>query len=102
MNRFQQKTSSNSKLRTIQTLDLAYYPRKRGPYNFTVDNLLESGDLDNPESNWAGISRRIENTDFEAANYDYIEIWMMDPFVYEKEPGYAGPNNSGQLYFNLG
>ncbi|MFT5724253.1 MAG: cell surface protein SprA [Bacteroidia bacterium] len=99
---FPKKNIQQQQVRTIQTLDLAYYPKKRGPYNFTVDNLLPSGDLGNPESNWAGISRRIENTDFEAANYDYIEIWMMDPFVYEKEIGYTGPTNSGQLYLNLG
>ena len=99
---FPTKNIQQQQVRTIQTLDLAYYPKKRGPYNFGVDNLLANGELDNPESNWAGISRRIENTDFEAANYDYIEIWMMDPFVYEKEPGYSGPQNSGQLYLNLG
>ncbi len=99
---FPKKNIQQQQIRTIQTLDLAYYPKRRGPYNFTVDNLLIDGTLGNPSNNWAGISRRIENTDFEAANYDYIEIWMMDPFVYEKEVGYTGNNNSGQLYINLG
>ena len=97
---FPTKNIQQQQVRTIQTLDLAYYPNKRGPYNYTVDNLNVDGSLANPESNWAGISRRIENTDFEAANYDYIEIWMMDPFVYEKAEG--GPKNTGQLYINLG
>jgi cell surface protein SprA len=99
---FPKKNIQQQQVRTIPTFDLAFYPNRRGPYNFGVDNLNQDGTLQDPERNWAGISRRIENTDFEAANYDYIEIWMMDPFVYEKEAGYTGQRNSGQLYINLG
>ncbi|MBO6518266.1 MAG: cell surface protein SprA, partial [Bacteroidia bacterium] len=97
---FPTKNIQQQQNRTLTTFDLAFYPNRRGPYNYGVDNLNADGTLDNPSSNWAGISRRIENTDFEAANYDYIEIWMMDPFVYEKHSG--GTPNSGQLYINLG
>jgi cell surface protein SprA len=42
--------------------------------------------------------RRIETNDFEAANIDYIEIWMLDPFIYDP----AGRENSGELFINLG
>jgi len=97
---FPEKNIQQSTPRTLPTLDLVFYPKKRGSYNYGVDNLNSDGSLDNPSNNWGGISRRIENTDFEAANYDYIEIWMMDPFVYEKFEG--SPPNQGQLYLNLG
>ncbi|MCB9260908.1 MAG: cell surface protein SprA [Flavobacteriales bacterium] len=97
---FPQKNIQQTSAKTIPTFDLAFYPNRRGPYNYGVDNLNADGTLENPSANWAGISRRIENTDFEAANYDYIEIWMMDPFVFEKHLG--SPKNSGQLYINIG
>ena len=38
----------------------------------------------------------MDNTDFEASNYEYIEFWMMDPFI--ENPNHRG----GKLYFNLG
>lgn len=98
---FPEKNIQQSTPRTLPTLDLAFYPNKRGPYSYEVNDLLADGTLDNPQNKWGGISRRIENTDFEAANYDYIEIWMMDPFVYEKNDP-ASPRNAGQLYLNLG
>lgn len=71
----------------IPTLDLAYYPKERGMYNYNTLNLKADGTLDRPEENWAGIMRRIETNDFEATNIDYIEIWLMDPFVYSKYNG---------------
>ena len=58
------------------------------------------GTLNNPKENWAGIMRRIETNDFEATNIDYIEVWLMDPFVYSKHQGTK--HNTGQLYINLG
>lgn len=84
----------------LPTLDLSYYPRERGQYNFNTTDLLANGRLDNPEENWAGIMRRIETNDFEATNIDYIEIWLMDPFVYSKFNNTT--HNTGDLYINLG
>jgi len=84
----------------LPTLDLSYYPRERGQYNFNTTDLLKNGKLENPEENWAGIMRRIETNDFEATNIDYIEIWLMDPFVYSKFNNTT--HNTGDLYINLG
>ena len=43
--------------------------------------------------------RKLDNTDFEAQNIEYIEFWMMDPFIYKKElPG----NHGGDFYIILG
>lgn len=88
----------------IQVLDLAYYPSEKGPYNFDTEPSSHSsgvntdGTLRNPESRWAGIMRKVETTDFEAANIEYIEFWVMDPFVNDS----LNQNQGGDLYFNLG
>ncbi|MDD4603365.1 MAG: cell surface protein SprA [Bacteroidales bacterium] len=85
----------------LAVLNLAYYPNERGPYNYDVGptayskGLNTDGTLAMPETRWGGIMRKIESTDFDATNIQYIEFWMMDPFVYDTL-------NSGQLYFNLG
>lgn len=84
----------------LPTLDLAYYPKERGQYNYNSVDLQADGTLDNPEENWGGIMRRIETNDFEATNIDYIEVWLMDPFVYSKFDG--SKHHTGQLYINLG
>ena len=44
-----------------------------------------------------GITRKIETNDFEAANIEFIEFWMMDPFLYNEDPDVGG-----DLYINLG
>ncbi|NIG53230.1 cell surface protein SprA [Chitinophaga sp. Cy-1792] len=82
----------------LSTLDLAYYPKDRGPYNFTSSPLSidRTGKLNNPQSRWGGIMRAIDNSDFETSNIEYIEFWIQDPFGASTNP--AG----GQLYFNLG
>ena len=84
----------------LPTLDLSYYPDERGQYNYNSQNMEADGTLNNPKENWAGIMRRIETNDFEATNIDYIEVWLMDPFVYSKHQGTK--HNTGQLYINLG
>lgn len=82
----------------LPTLDLAFYPRERGQYNYNAtDDFTPDGYFRNPVRTWGGIMRRIESNDFEAANIDYIEIWMMDPFVYNNSG-----TNSGKLYIDLG
>ncbi len=81
----------------IQTLNLSFYPRERGPYNLDADNVDPyDGSLLNPEKRWGGIMRKIENTNFEQSNIEYIQFWMLDPFILN--PLHEG----GYLYFNLG
>ncbi|MBL7789594.1 MAG: cell surface protein SprA [Chitinophagales bacterium] len=88
----------------IQTLDLSFYPEKRGPYNYEFSNsptpgissgINSDGTLKDPKSRWAGIQRSIENTNFEVNNIEFIQFWMLDPFIYDR-------NNRGDMYFNLG
>ncbi len=77
---------------TVQsTLDLAYYPTDKGPYN----NSANFGALQ-PQERWAGIMRSITSTNFEQSNVEFIQFWVLDPFV-----DGVGPDQ-GELIFNLG
>ncbi|NCC99564.1 MAG: cell surface protein SprA [Bacteroidia bacterium] len=81
----------------IQTLDLAYSPQERGPYNVFEQNFNSEGYLIDPKSKWGGMMRKLETTDFEANNIEYLEFWMIDPFVYND-----GTAKGGDLYFDFG
>lgn len=85
---------------TLSILNLAYYPEERGPYNFTT-NLNEKGRLTAPKTSWAGMMRKMDNSDFEQENIEYIEFWLLDPFIYTRQNGTASLHG-GDLYFNLG
>ncbi len=81
---------------TLQILNVAYYPKERGPYNYDL-NLDQNGKLLRPEERWGGMMREVLTNDFEAANVQFIEFWVMDPYVSD-----SVSNNHGKLYFNLG
>ena len=78
--------------------NLVYYPDEKGPYNYDYLNINSDGILLNPDKRWGGIMRKIESNDFEAANIEFIEFWLMDPFVYDTDSNSTG----GNLYFNIG
>lgn len=104
----------------LSTFDLNYYPAERGFYNYNADpNDIDpsTGRFIRPEENWAGITRQIAfDTDFENSNIEFIEFWIMDPFITQDDAIYeAFPNEliqngvrvptsemGGQLFFNLG
>ncbi|MDR0349566.1 MAG: cell surface protein SprA [Tannerella sp.] len=94
---FPGKDNASNENSLLNVLNLAYYPNERGPYNLDADNINTDGSLKDPEKRWGGIMRKIDQTDFEQANIEYIEFWLMDPFIKNKETA-AG----GDLYFNLG
>ncbi|MDO9511390.1 MAG: cell surface protein SprA [Bacteroidales bacterium] len=100
---FPAKQIPNGTPTNIAVLNVDYYPNERGPYNYDVDGvaglskgLKADGTLEEPRSRWGGIMRKIESTDFEATNVEYVEFWMMDPFV--DNPDHPG----GDMYFHLG
>jgi len=77
---------------TVQTtLDLNYYPQEKGPYN----NNGSFSSL-NEDDRWAGIMRPMSTTNFENANVEFIQFWLLDPYV----DGIA--TDPGTLVFNLG
>ncbi len=81
---------------SLTTLDMAFYPTIRGPYNYATTGVNNDGTLQNPMQRWGGIYRGISTNDFQAQNVEYIEFWVMDPFMYKKN------SIGGDLYFNLG
>jgi len=84
-------------LNYIQTFDLRYQPSVRGPYNYETIGLNADGTFASPTANWGGIMRLTTgNTDFEAANFEFIDMWVMDPYI--DNPAHAG----GDMYINLG
>ena len=91
--------------RNIPTFDLSFWPSERGPYNYeSVEGtpgfsagLNENGGLIEPSSRWGGIQRALTTTDFESANIEYIQFWVMDPFNDDSEN-----STGGDIYFNLG
>ncbi|MCD6200441.1 MAG: cell surface protein SprA [Bacteroidales bacterium] len=86
----------------IAVLNLAFYPDEKGPYNYDVTASAYSagvdpdGKLKDPVNRWGGIMREVPTSDFESANVQYIEFWLMDPFVEMPD------NYGGDLYLDLG
>ena len=89
------QAASNEDVR-LTVLNLSFYPDQRGPYNVSASEFNSDGNLTNPQNRWGGIMRKLDNTDFEKANIEYIEFWLMDPAL-------TNPNGfDGELYINLG
>ncbi len=104
----------------LLTFDIGYYPSERGPYNFdlpgglqdTSGQILSAGikpddetadvELLDPESRWGGIMRNFQNTDFEAANYEFIEFWMLNPYMARPDGEQHAANEEGKIVFQLG
>lgn len=95
----------------LPVFNVAFYPEERGPYNYDTEGepgvsagVDEEGNLEEPQTRWGGLMRKIESSDFEATNVEYIEFWMMDPFADPDGDGPKEPINTqgGKLYFNLG
>ncbi len=88
----------------LQTMDLAFYPKERGMYNYDTTNTVNSdGSFIDPENRWGGIMRSLTTNNFEQSNIQYIQFWILDPFNQDAEN--QNPNtqmNGGDLYFNLG
>lgn len=91
----------------IAMFNLAYYPEERGPYNYVSNDmpglafgLDPNGNLSSPSTRWGGIMRPLTTTDFELANINYIQFWVMDPFNQDAMDMFG--STGGDLYFNLG
>lgn len=110
---FPNKETPYQESASMNVLNLAYYPQERGPYNLDTD-LNSDGTLKNPENRWGGMMRKLDTSDFEAANIEYISFWLLDPFIYEEgsieggitrtgsEKATRANSPKGTLYINLG
>ncbi len=83
--------------KTLNPLNLVFYPTERGPYNFDTNLDPNTGKLLNPQQRWGGIMRYLQTNDFEQANVEYIELWVMDPYFNN-----PSPPPGGKLYIDLG
>jgi cell surface protein SprA len=64
----------------VSVFDVSYFPMERGAYNYNFD-LDPNGLLKNPKSNFGAITRAIpSDIDFDNANIEILEFWLMDPF----------------------
>ena len=95
------QSSYNGRTSTLPVLNLAFYPSERGPYNFNP-NLNTQGRLTAPTQTWGGMMRKLDTNDFEMANIEYIEFWLLDPFIYERQAGQLTSDLGGDFYINLG
>ncbi|AUC85885.1 cell surface protein SprA [Polaribacter sp. ALD11] len=98
----------------VRTLDLAYFPQERGSYNYDPSATIQGQKvtLPNPETRWGGIMRPLTTNNFDQANVEYMQFWIMDPYQNysldedEGVPAGVNPNNPanqvGDLYINLG
>nr|WP_298929302.1 cell surface protein SprA [uncultured Allomuricauda sp.] len=75
------------------TLDLVYYPNDKGPYNANP-----SFETETPDDKWAGIMRPLSSTNFEQSNVEFVQFWVLDPYV----DGETNNANAGELVLNLG
>ncbi|MCP4121112.1 MAG: cell surface protein SprA [Bacteroidetes bacterium] len=100
---FPNRENANLNNPPLYTFDLAYEPNQRGPYNFDVEGapgissgINPDGTLKDPETRWAGVMRAIQTNDFEASNVEFIEFWLLDPFLNSFE------TPKGKLLIHLG
>jgi len=105
-----------NQLPNIPTFDMTYYPETRGPYNFDVPGgypgfspgtkfIGDSMILDRPGSRWGGIMRALTTNDFQSSNIEFLELWVLSPFLDPSNPKKAVDNyekKQGELYINLG
>ncbi|MBK7871162.1 MAG: cell surface protein SprA [Saprospiraceae bacterium] len=106
-------------LPNIQTLDMTFFPNERGPYNFDIPSgypgisrgVTLLGDpnqplvLNDPKTRWGGIMRALQNNDVQSSNIEFLEFWMLSPFLDENDPQNPAQNyqdKEGELYINLG
>lgn len=100
----------------IQPFDMVFFPNERGPYNFDTPNgyaglsrgVSVNGDslvLRDPETRWGGIMRAMTTNDFQSANIEFVEFWMLSPFLDTTNafnPAPDAEDKQGTLYLNLG
>ncbi len=75
------------------TLDMVYYPNSKGPYNANPNFEAEVNN-----DKWAGIMRPLSSTNFEQSNVEFVQFWVLDPYV----DGQTNDANVGELVLNLG
>ncbi|MBX7224926.1 MAG: cell surface protein SprA [Chitinophagales bacterium] len=100
---FPNRDNANIPDANLFTFDISYDPFERGQYNYETNavpgisaGVDDKGKLKDPASRWGGVMRYLETNDFESANIEFIQFWVMDPFL---KPD---TKEKGNLYIHLG
>ncbi|MEP6795887.1 MAG: cell surface protein SprA, partial [Saprospiraceae bacterium] len=91
-------------LNDFRTFDITYIPDERGPYNFDPPGgspgisagIDPNCKLIDPYSRWGGIMRSLNQTNFEQANIEAVEFWVLDPYILDDK------GSDGKLVLQLG
>ena len=91
INRLFQQDVAQGQTQVQNTLNINYFPNEKGPYNNNPDFESEQ-----PQDKWAGIMRPLSSTNFEQSNVEFVQFWVLDPYV-------DGVTTSpGELVLNFG
>ena len=87
----------------INTLDVAYDPTKRGPYNYNEDlkNLLEN----EPERTWSGMTTTLPSgqEDLTQNNIQFLEFWVQSVLPGGRTPTAQDLQDyEGKIYIDIG
>ncbi len=84
INRLFEQDVAQGQTQVQNTLNINYFPGEKGPYN---NNPNFQGER--PEDKWAGIMRPLSSTNFEQSNVEFVQFWILDPYVdgVTKSPG---------------
>ena len=87
----------------LQTLDIHYNPRKRGPYNYhpNLRDLLEN----RPEDTWGGMTAVLPSglDNLRQNNIEFLEFWVQPLLPDGAPPGSKNPADyDGKIYIDLG
>ena len=99
---YPQTDIAQGQTQVVSTLDLTYFPKERGPYNFNPTATSNTFPGGTEQDNWGGIMRSINSTNFEQSNVEYIQFWILDPYYNEQGVIDNSGTNEGKLVFNLG
>ncbi len=98
----------NRQLRTqdqniLQTLDIYYNPRERGPYNYNMDlrEFLEN----RQDEMWGGMTAVLPGGlgDFTQQNIEFLEFWVQPVLPDGRQPTSADiANYDGKIIFDIG
>lgn len=91
INRLFNQDVAQGQTQVQNTLNINYFPGEKGPYN--NDSNFEGK---TPNQKWGGIMRSLSSTNFEQANVEFVQFWVLDPYV----DGIT--NTSGELVLNFG
>ncbi|MGL4630953.1 MAG: cell surface protein SprA [Leadbetterella sp.] len=89
-----------------QILDVSFFPKEPGMYNYNP-NLTPEGYLEDHKKSFGSIMRGLTfDADFDNANIEILEFWLLDPFKDAVNDGQANGNKKnimgGKFKIHLG